>query len=92
MPTAGGVKQASELQASSEVRTPIRDSVIADGGVQEEPDTEEIGKRSGNTQSVHASASGADRKCGKKRVVESFAVFGLACTFFGSVLARLRGV
>jgi hypothetical protein len=55
------------------------------------PNKEEIWKKSGNPQSFLASVSGADRKCGKKCVVESLAVFGLAVNFFACVLARLRG-
>jgi hypothetical protein len=59
----------------------MRDSAIADGGAQDVPNREEIWKRSGNTQSHHATVDGADRKCGKKCVVESLAAFGLAVHF-----------
>jgi hypothetical protein len=55
------------------------------------PNKEEIWKKSGNPQSFLALVSGVDRKCGKKCVVESLAVFGLTGNFFACVLARLCG-
>lgn len=85
------------MQASSETRTSIRDSAIADSGAQEVPNRL-TGKRFEQDQAIRnlfmrvwmvQTACAAGRELWK--VWLCLAVFGLAVHFSGGVLARLRG-